>query len=117
SQLLHHGHDELRHRLSGLLSIPAVATEEILVAGFCALDSGEEELLRAAAAALAGGSTSDRQRGAAIAAWLAAGERRDRIIDGYAGRFLTAEGEIRKTLITREAARSAGCDACGILAA
>ena len=117
SQVLRRGHGELRHRLEAALSIQKGATEETLIAGFCALGSGEEARLRAAAAALAGGSPSDLRHGAAIAGWLAAGERRDRILDDYAGVFLTAKGEVRKILITREAARSAGCDACEILAA
>ena len=117
SQVLRRGHGELRHRLEAALSIQKGATEETLIAGFCALGSGEEARLRAAAAALAGGAPSDLRHGAAIAGWLAAGERRDRILDDYAGVFLTAKGEVRKILITREAARSAGCDACEILAA
>jgi ATP-dependent helicase/nuclease subunit A len=117
SEVLRHGHDELRHRLSAALSIPAGVTEETVVADFCALGSAEEERVRVAAVALAGGSPSDRQRGATITAWLTAREGRDSIIEEYASGFLTAEGEIRKVLITREAARSAGCDACAILAA
>lgn len=117
SQVLRRGHDELHHRLEAALSIPAGATEETLIADFCAVGCDEEARLRAAAAALAGGSSSDRQRGATVAAWLGAEKGRDRILDDYAGAFLTAEGEVRKILITREAARSAGCDACAILAA
>jgi ATP-dependent helicase/nuclease subunit A len=117
SQVLRRGYDELRHSLSSALSIPAGATEETLTTDFCALRSEEEARLYAAAAALAEGSPADRERGAAIAAWLAVGEKRDRVINDYARAFLTVEGQIRKTLITREAARSAGCDACTILTA
>ena len=39
------------------------------------------------------------------------------MLPAYIAAFLTIEGEIRKILITRDAARSAGCDAAAVLGA
>src|SRR5271157_5505906 len=39
------------------------------------------------------------------------------MLETYAGAFLTDEGEIRKILITRGAASTAGCDVCAVLMA
>ena len=68
-QALSNGLSELRRRLCAALSLSEDATEEALIANFCAAGSGDEAGLRLAAAALADGSSTDRERGADIAAW------------------------------------------------
>ena len=60
--------------------------------------------LRRAAAALAAGSARDRDRGALLAAWLELpADRRPGAFEDYAKVFLTADGQIRKTLMTKAA--------------
>jgi ATP-dependent helicase/nuclease subunit A len=115
-EALANGHAALRDKLCTALSLPAGTTKESLVAAFCACGAGDETGLRISAAALAGGSSSDRERGAILAAWCDRSQQRDRMLDAYAGAFLTAEGEVRKTLITLDAARAARCDCRAVLA-
>src|SRR5262245_4297511 len=114
-QALSNGHSGLRQRLCAALSLSENATEEALVAKFCAAGSGDEAGLRSAAAALAAGFPTDRDRGAKISAWNDVPQRRQMLTD-YIGAFLTDNGEIRQRLITRDAARAVP-EACGILAA
>jgi len=116
-QALRGGYAALRDQLCGALCLPTAVTEEQLVADFCAEGGGDEAELRAAAAALATGSCTDRERGAILAAWCKAPQERHRMLAIYAGAFLTAEGEIRKILVTRNAADAARCDVGGILSA
>jgi ATP-dependent helicase/nuclease subunit A len=116
-QALANGHAALRDRLCTTLSLPPDTTEETVVARFCAVGAGDEAGLRCAAAALAGGSCTDRERGAILAAWCEAPRQRDRMLAAYSGVFLTAKGEILQRLITRDAARTAGCNAAAILTA
>jgi ATP-dependent helicase/nuclease subunit A len=116
-QALSNSHAELRGRLCKALSLPAGMTEDALIAAFCAECTGDEAGLRFAAAALANGSCTDRERGTIVAAWCETPEGRQQMLSAYIGTFLTAEGEIRKILITRDAARAADCDAAAILAA
>jgi ATP-dependent helicase/nuclease subunit A len=111
------GHTALRERLCAATSLPPGTTAEDLVAAFCAEGSGDETGLRKAAAALAVGSSTDQERGAVLVTWCEAPQQRRQMIEAYAGVYLTDEGEIRKSLITRSAAATAGCDACAILAA
>lgn len=115
---LDHGHAEMRRQLCTALGAPDGASEEALVTGFCADRAGDEAGLRSAAAALAGGSRTDRERGAVVAAWCEAppARRRD-LLATYIGAFLTDKGEILQRLITRDAARNAGCEAAAVLAA
>ncbi len=113
---LHNGPDELCRKLCAALSLPEGATEEMLAENFCADGSGDVEGLRSAAAALAAGSRTDRARGGTIAAWCEDRQRRQQMLAKYAGAFLTDEGEVRKILITRDAARADG-ETCTILAA
>jgi ATP-dependent helicase/nuclease subunit A len=116
-RVLRDGHAALRDKLCGILSLPTATTEEAVLAAFCAAGSGDEAGLRSAAAALCNGSCTDRDRGATLAAWCEAAGRRRQMLSAYLAVFLTAEGEIRKSLITRDAAHSAGCDAAAVLGA
>ena len=77
------GHAEAATPPLRRLALPPEATAETLVAGFCAADAGDEAGLRAAAAALAAGSPADRRRGAAIAEWCAAPQRRHEMLAAY----------------------------------
>jgi ATP-dependent helicase/nuclease subunit A len=115
-QVLGHGYAKMRDKLCTALSLPPEITEELLAARFCAEGAGDETGLRSVAAALANGSHSDRKRSEILAAWCEASRGRPQLLADYAGIFLTAEGEIRKTLISQEAARAASCDAVAILA-
>src|SRR6516164_8283554 len=109
-------HIALHERLCEALSMPAGTTPEDLVAALCAEGAGDEAGLRAAAAALAAGSPTDRERAAVLAGWCQAPQQRRQILEDYVGVYLTDEGEIRKSLITKGAAASAaGWDVCTIL--
>jgi ATP-dependent helicase/nuclease subunit A len=108
-KVLASGHTELRRKICNALSLPPGTSEEGLIAAFCAAGTVDEGELRSAAAALAGGSRRDRDRGAVLAAWCECPAKREDMLTAYAGVFLTAEGEIRKSLITKEAARATDC--------
>jgi ATP-dependent helicase/nuclease subunit A len=95
------GDPGLRANLAAALAAPA-ATPDALLAGFCA--GGDDAALRAAAAALAEGSVKDRERGAVIARWCAAPERRPDLLADYLGAFLTDQRTIQKRLMTQAAA-------------
>src|SRR6516162_7800408 len=88
------GHEALRDRLCGMLSLPAGTSPDGLVDGFCAEGAGDESGLRAAAAALAAGRISDRQRGATLAAWCADPKQRRNMILFYDSAYPTEKGEI-----------------------
>jgi len=111
------GHAALRDRLWAAMGLPSGATSENLVIAFCAEGTGDEVGLRAAAAALAAGSVTDRQRGAALAAWCADPQQRRRMISDYTEAYLTDDAKIRRILITRDAALAAPCDVCAMLSA
>jgi ATP-dependent helicase/nuclease subunit A len=115
---LAHGHARLRRKLSAALSLTEETTIDSLVEEFCAKGAGDEAALLSAAAALADGSDTDSKRGTTIADWCAAepGRRRD-MVSPYERVYLTDEGEIRKSLITKGAAGKAACDAVEILSA
>jgi ATP-dependent helicase/nuclease subunit A len=116
-QVLAEGHAELRGKLGRAVDLPAGTTEEAIVAAFCAAGAGDEAGLRSAMAALFAGSCSDRERGAILATWCETPGERRQMLPAYLPAFLTADGEIRKILITKDAARSAGCDAGAMLSA
>jgi ATP-dependent helicase/nuclease subunit A len=111
------GHSELRDKLCRALGLSTGTTEEAVIAGFCAAGAGDETGLRSAAAALSDGSCTDRERGAILAAWCETPGQRRQMLAAYLPAFLIDEGEIRKILITRDAARNAGCDAAAVLSA
>jgi ATP-dependent helicase/nuclease subunit A len=108
---------ELQSKLCTVLDLPAGTSEEAVIAAFCSPGAGDETGLRSARAALCNGSCTDRERGAVLAAWCASPDERRSIISAYIGVFLTNDGEIRKNLITRDAARNAVCDAVAVLGA
>jgi ATP-dependent helicase/nuclease subunit A len=88
------------------LGLDASDTPDKIKAHACADDAFDVAGLRAAAKALAAGSPADRDRGAKLAAWLAAPERRASGFADYLLIFLTAKRTIRATLATK-----AACDA------
>ncbi len=96
------GEKALRARIYRFFSLSADDTAQSLLAAFCA--GSDEAALVAAAAALASGSETDQTRGMVIARWCEAAAERARMIEEYVGAFLTAQGEIRKRLITKRAA-------------
>src|SRR6266404_5923098 len=102
-EVQHKGSARLRAELCAALWLPAGTTEEKLVAGFCAGGTGDEAGLHAAGVALANGSRTDRERGAVLAAWCEAPQRRHEMLAAYASAFLTAKGEILQRLITQTA--------------
>ncbi|VBB69034.1 FIG061771: ATP-dependent nuclease subunit A [invertebrate metagenome] len=63
--------------------------------------------LRVAAVALQTGSKTDIERGKILATWLAEQAHRAETFDDYWKVFCTGKGTVRKTLITREAAKAA----------
>jgi len=111
------GHATLRDRLCAALALPLGTTSQDLVTAFCTENAGDESGLHKAAVALRGGSDADQKRGVVIGDWCAMPKQRYQMIEGYSRVYLTEEGEIRKSLITRGAAASAECDACAVLAA
>ena len=110
------GHADLRARLGQALALPIGATPATLRAAFCAEGAGDEAGLRAAAAALAASASAiDRERAAILARWCAAPDLRPEMSAAYESACLTAEGTIRKILITKAAACSAGDGVVGTL--
>jgi ATP-dependent helicase/nuclease subunit A len=106
----------LHRRLCSALAVPEDATLDSLAEDFCRAGACDEAALRAAAAALAGGSSTDRERGQVLANWCAQPETRRQQLEDYLDAFLTEAGEIRQRLITNAAAAKAGCgDARGTL--
>jgi ATP-dependent helicase/nuclease subunit A len=114
-QVLTGGHTELRRQLCRALDLPAGTTEEEVIAAFCA--ATDEAALRGAAASLANGSCADRERGAVIAEWCEKEAHRRHMLAVYTAAFLTAEGDVRKILITRDAARTTSGDVQAVLCA
>ena len=117
ARALSKGHAKLWAELCAALSLPLEASEEGLTADFCAEGACDEIGLRAAAAALADGSRTDRERGEVIAAWCEAPGQRHLMLATYASGYLTDEGEIRKHLITKDAAGAAAWDVRAVLGA
>ena len=110
------GEAGLRQRLCAALSVPPNATDDSVVATFCA--AGDLAALRTACAALGDGSATDRQRGSLLARWCADPAGRPGLLDPYIAAFVTNEGTPRQTLITKAAAAKASpFDATAALAA
>jgi ATP-dependent helicase/nuclease subunit A len=116
-QALERGHDALRERLCAALSLPARTSPEDVIVAFCAEGAGNEASLREAAATLMVGSSTDRDRGKELAEWLEAPQQRRQRLSAYVGVYLTEQGEIRRSLITKGAAAAAHSDVCAVLAA
>ena len=91
-------------RQRALLGLPAKGGGQASLLAACQAPQLDEVALRRIAAALAQGSADDRKRSDALCAWLAlpADARLARLED-LLGTFLTAEGEVRKRLLTKAA--------------
>jgi ATP-dependent helicase/nuclease subunit A len=111
------GEAALRRRLCAALAIADDATSDSLVAAFCALGACDEPALRETGAALAAGSSTDRQRRIVLARWCESPDNRHEVIDAYIDAFLTQEGKIRDTLITKAAATKSNADLRAVLQA
>ncbi len=77
-------------------------TREGLLAAACDDAALDAESLRAVAAAMAGGSKTDRSRGAVLAAWLETVEGRAARWEDYLGVYFTTEGKPRDKLVTKQ---------------
>src|SRR5438477_2654367 len=95
------GEAALRARLCHALGIAPNATPESIEAAFCAEGACDEALLRDATAALSAGSPADRQRALVLARWCENPAARPELVEIYIETFLTQDGKIRDTLITK----------------
>jgi ATP-dependent helicase/nuclease subunit A len=86
------------------LGVPEGTDDASVLAEICHDDAFDGPGLRLACQALDGGSDADKKRGRAIASWLEAADQRAIRFHSFVEAFLTAEGEPRKTLITKKAA-------------
>lgn len=86
------------------LGVAPGETEASILAAACADDAFDDAGLRDACRALASGTKTDVERGIGIQHWLDAAERRVALFQGYSRQYLTAEGEPRKTLLTKKPA-------------
>jgi ATP-dependent helicase/nuclease subunit A len=90
---LGHGIDAFAETLQRLLGLAKGETAANVIAEACVAGTCNESGLRVAAQAmLASKSKTDQERGARIAAWLAAGDGRVGGFDVYLGAFFTADG-------------------------
>ena len=102
----HGGVDPLVAAIFAVLGLDAGETPAAIVAAAGAENAVDSAALRRATAALTQGSAADRGRASAIARWLSAADSRSRQFEAYCGIFLTKEGQIRKSLITKAALAS-----------
>src|SRR5262249_40307926 len=109
------GEAALRERLCAALGIAADATRERVEAAFCAAGACDEAMLRATTAALSAGSPADRQRGVVLDRWCESPGQRRELLEVYVETFLTQQGKIRDTLITRAAAAKSNADLRAVL--
>ncbi|MEE8622959.1 MAG: double-strand break repair helicase AddA [Alphaproteobacteria bacterium] len=101
------GIDGLIAAVRELLGVTEGEDDASIVAAACEDTALDGRSLRAAAAALTQGSTTDRERGAALGRWLAEPESRAGDFGDYVEIYLTKEGNPRQALITRQAAAAA----------
>jgi ATP-dependent helicase/nuclease subunit A len=99
-----HGLDGLIDAIHDRLGVPPGVTEESILTHACHDDQCDPPALREACRALSGGSAGDQERGIAIQHWLDAADRRVRAFEAYKRLFLTTEGSLRKTLMTKKPA-------------
>ena len=104
------GEAPLRARLCHALGVASDATPESIEAAFCAEGACNEALLRQATAALSAGSPADRQRAVVLARWCENPATRRELVEIYIEAFLTQDGKIRETLITKAAAAKSNAD-------
>jgi len=103
----HGGVDGAVTAMRAALELEPTDTEASIIAAACDESVFDAAGLRRAAAALLDGTKTDQERGAGIAAWLAAPETRAATFDAYSNEFLTS-GEIRKRLATKDVAAQPG---------
>jgi ATP-dependent helicase/nuclease subunit A len=105
-------------RLAELMDLQPTDTPERLILQACEQDRFDALGLRVAMDALLNSSSKgDVERGQILANWLSSREdERPSIFDAYSQAFLTAKFEIRKTLITKTAAKNspASLDILGV---
>ena len=90
------------------LGVDPGLTEADVIAAACADGTFDAAGLRAAAVVMAEGGVTDQKHVALITPWLAAeASVRPALYENYLGGFLTAKGEIFKTLISKGALKSA----------
>ncbi len=99
----HDGVERLVAAVRGHLGLAPDEDREAILAAAAADGAFDRLALTGAAEALLDGSKTDIGRGGAIADWLGASpEVRADGFDTYAAAFLTADGGIRKTLVTKK---------------
>jgi ATP-dependent helicase/nuclease subunit A len=100
ARALEHGIAGFRDRLARALDLPPDATPEAIVAAACA--SADAAMPAAARAMTRSASKRDRERGEAIARFLAAPPSdRPALFDAYCEVFLTKDGDERKDILTK----------------
>jgi len=110
---LANGEEAFLARLAAAIGVPVGTTVDGLTAAFCA--GGDLASLREACAPLADGSKTDRARGAVLAAWCENAAGREAMIPEYLLAFLTKDGDIRASLVTKDTTRKAAVDIGRIL--
>ena len=105
-QLLDHGGlEDCFDRLHAILDVSFGTTVAAILETACSEAAFDGVGLRKAAEGLqASAASSDRERGGLIAAWLANPTDRLALLDDYVSAYLTLDGIIRKTLLTKKVA-------------
>jgi ATP-dependent helicase/nuclease subunit A len=88
------------------LGVSPGMTDASIAEEACADTALDIPALREACRALAAGSATDQERGLGVQQWLDAASTRVAAFHTYTRLFLTAEGQVRKTLLTAKPARS-----------
>jgi ATP-dependent helicase/nuclease subunit A len=101
------GLDGLIAAVHRLLEVSPELTTDAAIAAACEDGCFDGPGLRRAMTALLAGGQQDRGRGESIAQWLGEPGSRRQVLARYRTAFLTAEGEVRKVLITAAAGSSA----------
>ena len=102
----HGGVDPLVAAIFTVLGLDDGDTPDAVIATACAESSFDSAALRRATAVLSQGSAADQNRASAIAHWLSQPDARSHLFGAYCGIFLTKDGQIRKSLITKPALAS-----------
>jgi ATP-dependent helicase/nuclease subunit A len=88
------------------LRVPPGADDGTVLEEVCRDGAFDGDGLDLACRALDGGSDADKERGRAIRAWIARASERASGFLAFSRVFLTADGAVRKTLITKKAAEA-----------
>lgn len=99
----HGGVDRLIAATYGALELDEGETPDAVIAAACDDAAFDGSALRQAVDALSNGSKGDQDRAALIGGWVAEPVDRRAQFDAYCKIYLTAQGGIRKTLITKPA--------------